>query len=138
MNSVILIGRMTRDPELRRTANGDAVTSFTLAVDRGFKNQAGESMTDFINCVVWKKTAENVEQYCFKGSLVAVEGRLQSRQYDAQDGSKRTVIEVVCNMVQFLDTKSNTDKTSKEKTSINDDFYDNNSTFDIKDDDIQF
>lgn len=104
INRIVLVGRMTRDPELRRTQSGAAVTNFTLAVNRNFKTE-GQPDADFINCVIWNKSAENVERYCSKGSLVGVEGRLQSRQYDAQDGTKRTVIEVVCDSVQFLETK---------------------------------
>ncbi len=106
INRVVLVGRMTRDPELRRTSSGAAVTSFSLAINRNFSSANGERQTDFINCIVWNKAAENVERYCSKGSLVGVEGRIQSRQYDAQDGTKRTVVEVVCDSVQFLETKA--------------------------------
>ena len=105
INRVVLVGRMARDPELRRTQSGAAVTNFTLAVNRNFKTE-GQPDADFINCVIWNKSAENVERYCSKGSLVGVEGRIQSRQYDAQDGTKRTVVEVVCDSVQFLETKA--------------------------------
>ena len=102
MNKVILIGRLTKDPELRTIASGNATTSFTIAVNRNFTNQNGEREADFINCVAWRKQAENVAKYCTKGSQVAVEGRIQTRSYDAQDGTKRYVTEVIANNVQFL------------------------------------
>ena len=101
INRVVLVGRMTRDPELRRTPQGDAVTSFTLAVNRNFTSRDGQQQADFINCVVWRKPAENVERYCFKGSLVGVEGRIQTRSYDNSQGQKVYVVEVLCDSVQF-------------------------------------
>ena len=93
INRVVLIGRLTRDPELRRTQQGDAVTSFTLAVNRNYTAKEGQQQADFINCVVWRKQAENVEKYCSKGSMVGVEGRLQSRSYDNAQGQKVFVTE---------------------------------------------
>ncbi len=107
MNRVILIGRLTKDPELRTIANGSATTSFTVAVNRTFTNQNGEREADFINCVAWRKQAENIAKYCSKGSQVAVEGRLQTRSYDAQDGTKRYVTEVIADSVTFLGSKGN-------------------------------
>ena len=104
MNKVILIGRLTRDPELRFTpANGVAVATFTLAVDRPFLNQKGEREADFIKIVTWRKLAENCGNMLKKGRLVGVCGRLQVRSYDAQDGQRRYVTEVVADEVQFLD-----------------------------------
>lgn len=150
INRVVLVGRMTKDPELRRTSSGAAVTSFSLAINRNFSSANGERQTDFINCVVWNKAAENVERYCSKGSLVGVEGRIQSRQYDAQDGTKRTVVEVVCDSVQFLETKAAREKAQPQIDTSNQSFYnvesndfsndfDNvSNAFDIMDDDIQF
>lgn len=105
MNKVFLIGRLTKDPELRYTSNQTAAASFTIAVNRTFANQNGEREADFINIVVWRKQAENVKNYLTKGSQVAIDGRIQTRTYDAQDGSKRYVTEVVADNVQFLDTK---------------------------------
>lgn len=102
INRVVLIGRLTRDPELRRTQQGDAVTSFTLAVNRNYTAKDGQQQADFINCVVWRKQAENVEKYCSKGSMVGVEGRLQSRSYDNAQGQKVFVTEVFCSNVQFI------------------------------------
>ncbi len=107
MNKVILIGRLTKDPELRTIASGSATTSFTVAVNRTFTNQNGEREADFINCVAWRKQAENIAKYCSKGSQVAVEGRLQTRSYDAQDGTKRYVTEVIADSVTFLSSKGN-------------------------------
>ena len=102
MNKVILIGRLARDPEMRTTANGTNSTTFTVAVSRTYTNQNGERDTDFINCVAWRKQAENIAKYCTKGSQVAVEGRIQTRSYDAQDGTKRYVTEIIADNVTFL------------------------------------
>ena len=156
LNRVVLVGRMTRDPELRRTGTGTAVTSFTIAMNRNFTNQNGERQADFIPCVVWNKAAENVARYCSKGSLVGVDGRLQSRQYENQDGRRVTVVEVVCDSVQFLETRSQASNRQamqpamQPQNNYNDALYDMNSmdikkdfdnsidTYDIMDDDIQF
>lgn len=106
MNKVFLIGRLTRDPELRYTGSNVAVASFSLAVNRNFTNQAGERETDFINIVVWRKQAENVKNYLTQGSQVAIDGRIQTRSYDGEDGKKRYVTEVVADNVEFLGTKA--------------------------------
>ncbi len=106
MNKVLLVGRLTRDPELRTTQSGIAVARFSLAVSQNFTNRNGERGTDYINCVVWERQASNVARYCHKGTLVAVEGRISTRSYDAQDGTKRYVTEVVCENVNFLSPKS--------------------------------
>ncbi len=106
LNRIILIGRLTRDPELRYVPSGHPVASFTLAVDRPFANQQGERDTDFIDIVAWRKLAEQVSQHLSKGRLVAVEGRLQIRSYETQDGQKRRVAEVVADGVRFLDRKA--------------------------------
>lgn len=103
LNRIELIGRLTRDPELRYIANGHAMAQFTIAVNRDFKNAAGEREADFIRCVAWRKLAEQVGQYCGKGRLVAVEGRLQTRSYELPDGSRRTLTEVIGDRVWFLD-----------------------------------
>ena len=95
MNKAILIGRLTKEAELRTTASGTSSATFTLAVSRQFTNANGERETDFVSCVAWRKQAENIAKYCTKGSLVAVEGRIQTRNYDAQDGTKRYVTEVI-------------------------------------------
>ena len=105
INRVVMVGRMTRDPELRRTGSGAAVTSFTLALNRNY-NSADGQQADYISCEVWNKVAENVAQYCSKGSLVGVEGRLRSRTYDNAQGQRVYVTEVVCDSVQFLETRA--------------------------------
>ena len=154
INRVVLIGRMTRDPELRRTPQGDAVTSFTLAVNRNYTSRDGQQQADFINCVVWRKPAENVERYCSKGSLVGIEGRIQTRSYDNSQGQKVYVVEVICDSVQFLETRAARERAQsqpqKQQPQCNDNFYDlktvdlekefDNSlnTYDITEDDIQF
>jgi len=106
MNRVILVGRLTKDPELRYTPSGAAVATFTLAVNRTFTNQQGEREADFINCVVWRRQAENAANFLKKGSLAGVDGRLQSRSYEGQDGRRVYVTEVVAESVQFLEPKS--------------------------------
>ncbi len=152
INRVVLVGRMTRDPELRRTPQGDAVTSFTLAVNRNYTSRDGQQQADFINCVVWRKPAENVERYCSKGSLVGVEGRIQTRSYDNSQGQKVYVVEVICDSVQFLETRAARERAQSQPPmqQNNDNFYDmktvelekefDNSfnTYDIMEDDIQF
>ena len=107
MNKVILIGRLARDPELRTTAGNISVATFTIAVSRPFTPQnGGDSGADFISCVVWRRQAENLARYCHKGSQIAVEGRIQSRNYTAQDGSKRYVTEVLVDNLTFLGSRS--------------------------------
>ena len=105
LNKIILMGRLTRDPELRRTQSGTAVTSFSLAVDRDFKSQGGEKETDFIDIVAWRNTAEFVSKYFTKGRMAVVEGRLQMRDWTDRDGNKRRTAEVVADNVYFGDSK---------------------------------
>ena len=112
MNKVILIGRLARDPEMRTTNSGIAMTRFTLAVSRPFNSQDGKDQTDFIGCVVWRRQAENVAKYCTKGSQVAIEGRIQTGSYDAQDGTKRYTTDVVCDNVTFLGSKNSSGSSS--------------------------
>ena len=102
MNKAIIIGRLTRDPEMRTTTSGVNTTTFTVAVSRNYTGANGERETDFLNCVAWRKQAENIAKYCTKGSQVAVEGRIQTRSYDAQDGTKRYVTEIMADNVTFL------------------------------------
>jgi single-strand DNA-binding protein len=97
------IGRTTKEPEIRQTQNGVSVATFTIAVDRNFKNQNGEKETDFFSIICWRGLAETVGRYLGKGRLVAVSGRLQNRSYEAKDGTKRYITEIVANEVQFLD-----------------------------------
>ncbi len=128
LNRVILIGRLTKDPELRYSQSGTAVATFTLAVDRA---RAKEKETDFIPIVVWQKQAENCANYIGKGSLVAVDGRLQVRTYDAKDGTKRWMTEVIAESVRFLDSRANKDKGADNFNSIGQEV-------DFTDDDIPF
>ena len=106
LNHIVIMGRLTRDPELRRTGNGIAVTSFTLAVDRDFSNkESGEKETDFIDCVAWRNTAEFVEKYFSKGSMAVVSGKLQIRSWTDKDGNKRRTAEVIADNVYFGEAK---------------------------------
>lgn len=105
INRVVLVGRLTRDPELRVSQNNISVTTFNLAVNRPFTGQNGERGADFINCVTFRKQAENVNQYVKKGSLVGIDGRIQTRNYENKDGQRVYVTEVVCDSVQFLEPK---------------------------------
>lgn len=106
LNQIVLMGRMVRDPELRHTQNGTAVASFTLAVDRDFKDkQTGEKETDFIDCVAWRHTAEFVSRYFAKGRMAVVEGRLQIRNWTDKEGNKRRSAEVLADSVYFGDSR---------------------------------
>ena len=109
LNKIILMGRLTRDPELRRTGSGTAVASFSLAVDRDFKSQSGEKETDFIDVVAWRSTAEFVSKYFTKGRMAIVEGRLQIRDWTDDSGNNRRSAEVVANNVYFGDSKRDSD-----------------------------
>ena len=104
INRVVLVGRVTKDPVLRKTGSGASVTSFTVACDRRVKTE-GQPTADFINCVCWNKVADNTAQFTHKGSLVGVEGRIQTRSYDDQSGRRVYVTEVVADSVQFLEPK---------------------------------
>ena len=115
LNKIILMGRLTRDPELRRTQSGTAVTSFTLAVDRDFKSQDGEKATDFIDVVAWRNTAEFVSKYFAKGRMAIVEGRLQIRDWTDKDGGKRKTAEIVADNVCFGDSKKGDSSTANVK-----------------------
>jgi single-strand DNA-binding protein len=106
MNRVVLVGRLTKDPDLRYTPNGVPVATFTLAVNRPFTSQGGEREADFINCVVWRKPAENVANFLKKGSLAGVDGRIQTRNYEGSDGKRVYVTEIQAESVQFLEPKN--------------------------------
>ena len=115
LNKVVLMGRLTKDPELRRTGSGTAVTSFSLACDRDFKSQSGDKETDFIEVVAWKNTAEFVSKYFSKGRMAVVEGRLQIRDWTDKAGNRRTTAEVVAENVYFADSKrSESNENQKE------------------------
>ena len=106
MNAVVLIGRITKDPELRYNTANKAVTRFTLAVNRKFINDKGEREADFISCVAWNKTAELICQYFKKGNLIGVEGRIQTGSYEKEDGTKTYMTDVIVNQIEFLEKKS--------------------------------
>lgn len=107
LNRVVLVGRLTKDPEFRTTQNGVSVATFTLAVNRNFKNKNGEQQADFINVVVFRQQAENVNNYLSKGNLAGVDGRIQSRSYENKEGQRVYVTEVLADSVQFLEPKNN-------------------------------
>ena len=105
INNVVLVGRLTKDPELKQTSSGIYFSNFTLAVNRSFKNDSGETEADFINCIVWRNQAENLCKYMKKGSLIGVEGRIQTRSYETEEGM-RYITEVVANSITFLESKN--------------------------------
>lgn len=141
INNWVGVGRLTKDPELRYTANGTAVTNFTIACNRPFKTD-GKQEADFINCVVWRKPAENLANYMKKGNLIGVDGRIQTRSYEGQDGKRVYVTEVVADSVQFLESKNQGKKTNEQEQI---DAYNNElnnvaemEPVDINDDDLPF
>ncbi len=162
LNKVILIGRLTKDPEVKVTTTGITVGSFSLAVNRNYTSQNGVRETDFFNCVCYRKLAENVGRYVKKGQLISVEGRIQNRSYDAQDGTKRYITEIICDNVVFLQSSSNQNDNSqfyqqqaptfninKEQPQFssnqtndysqpNDNYFDDNPNVDISEDDLPF
>lgn len=143
MNRVILVGRLTKDPYLRYTPNGVPVASFTLAINRTFTNQQGEREADFINCVVWRKPAENAANFLKKGSFAGVDGRIQTRSYEGQDGKRVYVTEVQAESVQFLEPKNSNNQRSQEPqqqpyTRIDEDPFAGKGQIDISDDDLPF
>ncbi len=120
MNKVLLVGRLTRDPELRTTPSGMAVTRFTVAVSQNFTNKNGERGADFINCSAWGRQADNISKYCRKGTLVSAEGRIRTSSYDAQDGTKRYTTEVVCDTVNFLSSRTGGEASSSRNDFVPD------------------
>lgn len=155
MNNVNLIGRLTKAVDLRYTQNGVAYGSFTIAVNRRFKNQNGEREADFINCVIWKKGAENLANFTQKGSLIGVSGAIQTRNYDNQQGQRVYVTEVLVENFDLLESRKtadngvlnsggiNTQSYNKKQNSAgnfanNDPFTANGETFEVQDDDLPF
>ena len=142
INRVILVGRLTKDPEYRQTPNGVSVATFTLAVNRSFTNSQGEREADFINVVVFRRQAENVNNYLSKGSLAGVDGRIQSRSYENKEGQRVFVTEVVADSVQFMDNKSSNQQNNQpqqqrgQAPAGNNPFSNNNA--DVDDDDLPF
>ncbi|MGW9964700.1 single-stranded DNA-binding protein [Staphylococcus hominis] len=137
INRVILVGRLTKDPEYRQTPSGVSVATFTLAVNRSFTNSQGEREADFINVVVFRKQAENVSKYLSKGSLAGVDGRIQSRNYENKEGRRVFVTEVVADSVQFLEPKNNNQSQQQEQAPANNNPFSNNNA-DIDTDDLPF
>lgn len=155
INNVVLVGRLTKDPDLKYTGNGTAVATFTLAVNRNFTNQSGEREADFINCVIWRKPAETLTNYAKKGVLIGVTGRIQTRSYDNQQGQKVYVTEVIADNFQLLESKkanfsqnpqgsgvsnSQTNNYTRNQQNTNSATSDpfGNSSIDISDDDLPF
>ena len=155
INNVTVVGRLTRAVDLRYTSNGTAYASFTLATDRDFKNQNGEKETDFINCVMWRKPAENLANYTKKGSLIGIEGRIQTRNYDNQQGQRVYVTEVLTEKFSFLESAKKDDNgvLSSEGTNTlgfnknqnssgnfanSDPFTSEGDVFNVNDDDLPF
>lgn len=140
INRVVLAGRPTRDLELKSTQSGTSVCSFTLAVDRNFKNKNGEREADFISCIAWKKTAEVMSQYVKKGSIIGVDGRIQTRSYDNRDGQRVYVTEVVVDNFSFLGGSDKDSQENHNNQSLNQSNqpFDSNEQIDVTDDDLPF
>lgn len=143
INRVILVGRLTKDPEYRQTPSGVSVATFTLAVNRSFTNSQGEREADFINVVVFRKQAENVNKYLSKGSLAGVDGRIQSRSYENKEGQRVFVTEVVADSVQFMDSKGSNQQNNQSQQqgqapAGNNPFGNNNSANDLDDSMLPF
>lgn len=141
LNSTCLVGRLTKDAELRYTTNNQAVATFTLAVNRNFKSQNGEREADFINCVIWRQQAENLANWCKKGALIGITGRIQTRNYENQQGQRVYVTEIVANDFQLLESRKDRE-TGQSQGYSQPDFSRqataNTSPMDISDDDLPF
>ncbi|MEH7107459.1 MULTISPECIES: single-stranded DNA-binding protein [Bacillaceae] len=118
INQVTLVGRLTKDPEKKVTSEGIAMANITLAVNRNFRNHNGEFETDFVQCTLWRRAAENTCQYCRKGAIIGITGRMQSRHYDAKDGKRIYMTEVVAETVRFLSSKPQTKATEEKKEGV--------------------
>ncbi|MBV7505250.1 single-stranded DNA-binding protein [Bacillus sp. sid0103] len=118
INQVTLVGRLTRDPELKKTTEGTAVAHITLAVTRHFRNQNGEVEADFVQCTLWRRAAENTCQYCKKGSVIGITGKLQTRNYDNKEGKRIYVTEVVAETVRFLSSKPHAAEAEPQKEEV--------------------
>lgn len=141
VNRIVLVGRLTRDPELRRTTSDMPVASFTLAVDDRVKDANGNKSTTFIGVTVWNQQADNVAKFCRKGSLVAVDGRIRQRSFERRDGTKGSVIEVIADSVQFLEPKETRTIPNEEfiPDEVEPEINGNNlDTIDVTDDDLPF
>jgi len=137
INNVVLVGRLTRDPELRYTPSNVAVATFSLAVNRNFKNQSGDYEADFISCIMWRQQVENFANWVKKGNLVGITGRIQTRSYDNQQGQRVYVTEVVAESFQILEKKDNSANNASMENQIPPNFEKTN-PMDISDDDLPF
>lgn len=137
INNVTLVGRLTRDPELRYTPSNIAITTFNMAVNRNFKNQAGDREADFINCMIWRQQAENLTSWAKKGALIGITGRIQTRSYDNQQDQRVYVTEVVANTFQLLEKRDNSANQSNIEDQMPASFGTTN-PLDISDDDLPF
>lgn len=138
MNSVVLTGRITKDPELRKTEGGDEVVSFSLAVNRIVKDKQGNYITDFINCVAWKNSATYLSKYVHKGNLLCVRGTMQNRKYNDKSGAEKFITEVICEQVESAESKNKEQPKEENKESKEEPKQANTSTIDINDDDLPF
>jgi len=151
INRVVLVGRLTKDPDLRYTNNGTAVANFNIACNKPFKKDGEDQQADYINCVIWRKPAESLANYMSKGSLIGVEGSIQTRNYEGQDGKRVYVTEVLAASVQFLESKNSENRQNKTNTDVssqagtNTQNYnsktqnqENTDPIDISDDDLPF
>ncbi|WP_182200112.1 single-stranded DNA-binding protein [Paraliobacillus salinarum] len=140
INRTVLVGRLTKDPNLRYTPNGVAVANFTIAVNRPFTNQQGDQEADFVNCVIWRAPAENLAKYMTKGSLIGVDGRIQTRNFEGQDGKTVFVTEVLAGSVQFLESKNKSSASNQKQESPSDTnpLEGHGEPIDISDDDLPF
>ena len=142
LNNVSLVGRMTRDAELRYTANNQAVATFTLAVNRNFKSQNGEREADFINCVIWRQQADNLANWAKKGALIGITGRIRTRNFENQQGQRVYVTEVVADSFQLLEFNKQNNQGQSQSYNQQPDFGHNeqmqSSLMDISDDDLPF
>ena len=137
LNSVCLVGRLTKDPELRYTPNNQAVATFSLAVNRPFKNQNGDREADFINCVIWRQQAENLANWAKKGALIGITGRIQTRNYENQQGQRVYITEVVADNFQLLEFNKQNNQGQSQGNS-QPDFSRQAEPMDISDDDLPF
>ncbi|HER0864703.1 TPA: single-stranded DNA-binding protein [Streptococcus pyogenes] len=140
INNIVLVGRMTKDAELRYTASQVAVATFTLAVNRRFKEQNGEREADFINCVIWRQSAENLANWAKKGALIGVTGRIQTRNYENQQEQRVYVTEVVAESFQMLESRNSQQQSGQDNSSQNDNSqpFGNSNPMDISNDDLPF
>ncbi|TYL04016.1 single-stranded DNA-binding protein [Streptococcus dysgalactiae] len=138
INNIVLVGRMTKDAELRHTPSQVAVATFTLAVNRRFKEQNGERETDFINCVIWRQSAENLANWAKKGTLIGITGRIQTRNYENQQGQRVYVTEVVAESFQVLESRNQQSGQGNSSQNDNSQSFSNSNPMDISDDDLPF